>query len=81
MSLWNGLRFLVFLRRIARSVERIADSQAELVEIERERHDREIVKKRPRATEFGSFDVEESNARWRKEQEAREYGQVPEDAT
>jgi hypothetical protein len=80
MSLWNGLRALVFLRRGVRALERIADAQQELAEIERARHDRETMKRRPRATEFGSFDVEESNARWRKEQEAREYGQIPEDA-
>lgn len=80
MTLWSNLRALVFLRRGVRALERIADAQSELAEIERSRHNREIVKKKPKVTEYASFDVEESNKQWRKEQEAAEFGQIPEDA-
>jgi len=81
MKFTESIRTLVFLRRSARALERIADAQQELAEIARARFNRENVKRLPRATEFGSFDVAEANSRWQKEEEAREFGQIPEDAT
>lgn len=71
MSIWNELRSLVFLRRIARAQERLAD----VAEI-RLAHDRLKWRdgKRPAVTEFGSFDIAEANSRWAKEQEAKEFG-------
>lgn len=81
MSIFQELRALVFLRRIARALEMIALAQAELAEIAAAQHAARTVKKKPRVTEFGSFDVEDANKRWAKEQEALEFGQIPEDAT
>jgi hypothetical protein len=54
------------VRRFIRAVERIAAAQEELVRIARES---QPVKRKPRATEFGSFDVADANKRWREERE------------
>lgn len=81
MSVLDGLRTLVFLRRIARAGERIADSLDELRAIERQRWQREarVPGRPPRMTEIQSLDIDEVNERWRKEQEAAEVGGVLED--
>jgi hypothetical protein len=81
MSIFGGLRIIVYLRRIAIALERGEDALNELRVIERERWARETKSGRPKPqpTEFGTFDIDEANDRWRKELEAREYGGTLED--
>ena len=75
MSIFSELRSLAFLRRIAKAQERLAAVAEARLE-----HDRqEWRNKTPRHTEFGTLDLHEVNERWRKEQEAAEYGGVVED--
>ena len=81
MSIFSGLRIVVYLRRISRAMERQADAMDELRTIERERWERETRSGRPapRPTEFGTFDVNEANERYRRELEAAEFGATLED--
>ena len=83
MSIISELRTLVFLRRIARAMERQAESLDELRQIERDRWAREnrIRPAKVRPTEVAAFDVDAANEQWRKELEAAEYGGVLEDRT
>ena len=83
MSLFPSLRALVFLRRLARASERIAESLDELRQIERSRWAREnrIRPAKIRPTEVAAFDVDAANEQWHKELEAAEYGGVLEDRT
>lgn len=73
MSIFSELRSLVFLRRIARAQERIAAVHEERLTHDRVQWQREV-RRNPRPTEFGAFDVEAANKRWAEEQEAAEYG-------
>jgi hypothetical protein len=81
VSLLSDLRTLVFLRRIARASERIADSLAELQTIERSRWQRESrTTGRPiKPTVIEPFDHEAANDRYRRELEAASVGGVLED--
>jgi len=83
MSLFSSLRALVFLRRLARASERIAESLDELRQIERSRWAREcrIRPAKIRPTEIAAFDIDAANEQWHKELEAAEYGGVLEDRT
>ena len=61
--------FSIFrIRRFIRAVERIAAAQEELVRIARES---QPVKRKPRATEFGTFDLEAANKSWHEDRKVR----------
>jgi hypothetical protein len=71
--------FSIFrLRRPMRDLTRIATALEELNSMLRA-HLGIRDSRLPRATEFGSFDVDAANELWRKEQEAAEYGGVVEE--
>jgi hypothetical protein len=71
--------FSIFrLRRPMRDLARIATALEELNSMLRI-HLGIRDSRPPRATEFGSFDVDAANEQWRKEQEAAEYGGVVEE--
>lgn len=78
MSVWTELKSLVFLRRIAIAQERLAAvAEARLAHDSRRWKD----DRKPKFTEFGTFDIAEANKRYREELEAAEFGQLPEDRT
>lgn len=66
------------LRRPMRDLSRIATALEELNSILRVQFGIRTPRP-PRATEFGSFDVDAANEQWRKEQEAAEYGGIVEE--
>jgi hypothetical protein len=76
MSVFAELRALVFLRRIAIAQEQLVAIESERLENERKQW-RPL--KRPRATEFASFDAEAANREWLAAQEAGEVGGTLED--
>lgn len=71
MSWFANLRLLAFARRITRAIESIADSLRTLARISADEWAKENAPRPPRKMEFGSFDVEEANKRYRKEREAQ----------
>jgi len=77
MIVTDILRGLVFQRRMARALERIADSLATLERIESARRLDEAPVRPRTATEFGMLDVRAANETWRKAQVAA--GLIPED--
>ena len=81
MSIFAELRALVFLRRIAIAQERLVAIETERLEHERKQWwlDAARALKRPRATEFASFDAEAANREWLAAQEAGEVGATLED--
>jgi len=85
MSIFSELRALVFLRRIAIAEERLAACAEARLEHDRKQwwldEARNLKKLQPlKQTEFASFDVEAANEQWRREQEAAEYGGIPEES-
>ena len=83
------LRELVFLRRIARALESLAQSQREQTRLLLEAEERRISllhPSAPRKVEIGAFDAVEASRRWRKQKLAEgwteeeleeEYGALP----
>jgi hypothetical protein len=71
------LRGLVFLRSISRSLARIADSLDTLARIQSAEWERANPVRRKTHVAIESFDVDEANKQWRKEQVAA--GIDPED--
>lgn len=80
MSIFSGLKLLVFLRRLAIATERLADCAEEYMTHSRAEWDRQRARK-PRATEFASFDIDAANELYRREQEAASVGATLEDRT
>lgn len=74
MNVFGQLRSLVYLRRAARALESIADSQCELVRIERERTPGY---KPPRPTVFDVASVADFNKRYRTEHPELEDADAP----
>lgn len=90
MRLISGLRELVFLRRIARSLESLVESQRTLARLALEDSERQQLERLPRErkpTVVGALDPVEASRRWRREQIASgrwteeelndEYGVLP----
>lgn len=71
--MFSTLRALVFLRRIARSTERIAVSLESLVELRTREWESANVRPRPRKelTRFDTLDMKATNKRWHEERAAR----------
>jgi len=78
MSIFAELRTLVLLRRVAIAQERTATLLEEYMAHLREEWLRAQSRK-PRATEFSSFDAEAANREWIEAQEAGEVGATLED--
>jgi hypothetical protein len=90
VSLISDLRSLVFLRRIAKALESLAESQRQqtklLLEAE-ERRQRSLEPRQPKPMEIGVFDPREASKQWRaqrikegwtEEELEEEYGPAPE---
>lgn len=80
MSIFSTLKLLVLLRRIAIAQERLAACAEEYLSHQRAEWDRQRARK-PRATEFASFDIDAANELYRREQEAAAVGATLEDQT
>jgi hypothetical protein len=81
--MFKNLRLLVMLRRIARALESLAESQKELATAAQNRRlERESrAARRPAKTQFGVLDLRESEKLYAKQREAEEFGEEPSDAT
>lgn len=77
--MFKNLRLLVMLRRIARALESLAESQKELATTARNRRvTRESrATRRPRKTEFGVLDLREAEKLYDKRREAEAFGEDP----
>lgn len=92
MSVFSDLRAFVFLRRIAKALERIADAQETQARLAVESDDRRVetgYRPRPKPMVVGMFSQVEASRQWRRDQIASgnrtaeelddEYGPLPED--
>lgn len=65
--MFKNLRLLAMLRRIARALESLSESQKELASAAHERRLRreDRITRKPRKTEFGTLDITEAEKRFR----------------
>lgn len=71
MSIFSGLRALVFLRRIARALEEISHYQHTLARLAVEADERRVndsFRYRPKPLEVGVFSQAEASRNWRRQQ-------------
>lgn len=78
MTLFTGLRALVYLRSIARSLTRLATAQETIAQLATDEWASRHAKPPAKPAQFGQLNIREANARWNRQEELRRQGYNPE---